>query len=107
MRVGENTYNHGTDFVGLLQNRFIRRIDINWILWCLILDPAKGDSADWYKGKLETRYAFTVELRNNGYGFKPPPKEIIPSGEEFFAGIKVVFHKLIQDAEGCDLPWYF
>ena len=73
----------------------------------LIVDPTKGDSVDWYLGKLGTRYAFTIELRGKNdsqYGFELPPEQIIPSGEELFAGMKVVFHKLIQDAEGVDLP---
>ena len=70
-------------------------------LWYSFLDTTKGASADWYHGKLGTRYAFTIELRgknNSQYGFELPPEQIIPSGEELFSGMKVVFHKLIQDA---------
>ena len=64
-----------------------------------ILDPAAGASDDWYRGGLGTRYSFTTELRDTGYyGFVLPPEQIIPSGEELFAGMKVVFEKLIQDA---------
>jgi len=63
------------------------------------LYPAAGASDDWYLGGLGTRYAFTTELRDTGYyGFVLPPEQIIPSGEELFAGMKVVFEKLIQDA---------
>ena len=73
----------------------------------MTLDPTKGCSDDWYKGKLGTRYSFTIELRGKSddseyYGFDLPPEEIIPSGEELFAGMRVVFHKLIQDAKGCN-----
>jgi len=64
------------------------------------LYPAAGASDDWYKGGLGTRYAFTTELRDTGYyGFELPPNQIIPSGEELFAGMKVVFNKIIEDAK--------
>jgi len=63
------------------------------------LYPAAGASDDWYRGGLGARYSFTTELRDTGYyGFVLPPEQIIPSGEELFAGMKVVFEKLIQDA---------
>merc|ERR1711997_25683 len=63
------------------------------------LYPAAGASDDWYRGGLGTRYSFTTELRDTGYyGFVLPPEQIIPSGEELFAGMKVVFEKLIEDA---------
>ena len=72
-----------------------------WIfLNILNLDPAAGASDDWYRGSLGTRYSFTTELRDTGYhGFELPPQQIIPQGEEFVAGMRVVFEKLIQDAE--------
>ena len=61
-------------------------------------DPAAGASDDWYMGGLGTRYAFTTECRDTGYyGFLLPADQIIPSGEELFAGMKVVFEKLIAD----------
>jgi len=63
------------------------------------LYPAAGAADDWYRGGLGARYSFTTELRDTGYyGFVLPPEQIIPSGEELFAGMKVVFEKLIQDA---------
>jgi len=62
------------------------------------LYPAAGASDDWYKGGLGCRYAFTTELRDTGYyGFELPASQIIESGEELFAGMKVVFNKIIQD----------
>lgn len=62
------------------------------------LYPAAGASDDWYKGGLGTRYAFTTELRDTGnYGFELPARYIIPSGEEFVAGMRVVFEKIISD----------
>ena len=76
----------------------------------MIIDPTKGSAEDWYKGALGTRYSFTIELRGKSgaseyYGFDLPPEEIIPSGEELFAGMRVVFHKLIQDAKGGYIPY--
>merc|ERR1711997_796777 len=63
------------------------------------LYPAAGASDDWYRGGLGARYSFTTECRDTGYyGFVLPPEQIIPSGEKLFAGMKVVFEKLIQDA---------
>ena len=65
-----------------------------------MIDPAAGASDDWYRGGLGTRYSFTTELRDTGrWGFELPPNQIIPSGEEFVVGMRVVFEKLIQDAE--------
>ena len=82
------------------------------------LYPAAGASDDWYKGVLGTRYSFTTELRDTGFwGFELPPSkmiyleildfqtiivfstdQIIPSGEEMWAGMSVVFDKIIADA---------
>jgi carboxypeptidase A4 len=64
------------------------------------LYPAAGASDDWYKGSLGTRFAFTTELRDTGrHGFILPAKEIIPSGEEMWAGFEVVINKLIEVSE--------
>ena len=44
-----------------------------------IKDPAAGASDDWYKGVLNARFAYTVELRDTGYhGFVLPANQIIP-----------------------------
>jgi len=38
-------------------------------------------------------------MRDTGrYGFELPPKQIIPSGEEFVAGMRAIFEKLIADS---------
>jgi len=64
------------------------------------LYPAAGASDDWYKGSLGTRFAFTTELRDTGrHGFILPADEIIPSGEEMWAGFEVVINKLIEVSE--------
>jgi len=61
------------------------------------LYPAAGASDDWYKGSLGSRFAFTTELRDTGrHGFVLPPNQIIPSGEEMWAGFEVVINKILQ-----------
>merc|ERR1712004_313081 len=54
----------------------------------------------WYKGVLGTRYAFTTELRDTGvHGFVLPKDQIIPSGEEMWAGFEVVINKILSDIQ--------
>merc|ERR1712142_1375215 len=61
------------------------------------LYPAAGASDDWYKGTIGTRFAFTTELRDTGlHGFVLPKDQIIPSGEEMWAGFEVVINRLIE-----------
>merc|ERR1712117_474004 len=61
------------------------------------LYPAAGASDDWYKGVLGTRFSFTTELRDTGlHGFILPKEQIIPSGEEMWAGFEVVINRLIS-----------
>lgn len=41
--------------------------------------PAAGASDDWYKGVLNARFVYTVELRDTGFhGFVLPPDQIRP-----------------------------
>jgi len=61
------------------------------------LYPAAGASDDWYKS-IGMRYAFTTELRDTGtWGFVLPKEQIIPSGEEMWAGFEVVIAR-VQEA---------
>jgi len=61
------------------------------------LYPAAGAADDWYKGVLGTRFSFTTELRDTGrYGFILPKDQIIPSGEEVWAGFEVVINRLLS-----------
>jgi len=49
-----------------------------------------GGSNDYTYGALGVVYSYTVELRDTGrYGFVLPPSEIIPTGEESFAAVRV------------------
>jgi len=60
------------------------------------LYPAAGASDDWYKS-IGMRFSFTTELRDTGYyGFVLPPDQIIPSGEEMWAGFEVVIDRVQQ-----------
>ena len=43
-------------------------------------------------------FVFIFICRDTGnYGFELPARYIIPSGEEFVAGMRVVFEKIISD----------
>jgi len=60
------------------------------------LYPAAGASDDWYKS-LGMRFVFTTELRDTGrYGFVLPKDQIIPSGEEMWAGFETVVNKVLS-----------
>ena len=59
------------------------------------IDPAAGDSNDWYTGVIQARYTYTVELRDQGYSFLLPEDQIVPSGEEIWAAYATVFDKVI------------
>merc|ERR1711935_1246394 len=61
------------------------------------LYPAAGDSCDWYKGDLGARFTYTTELRDTGaHGFILPADQIIPSGEEIWAGMEVVINTILN-----------
>jgi len=63
------------------------------------LYPAAGAADDWYKS-IGMRYVFTTELRDTGrYGFVLPKDQIIPSGEEMWAGFETVVNKVLADME--------
>lgn len=52
--------------------------------------PASGIAVDWFHGGRGV-YGLTVELRDTGStGFLLPPEQIIPTGEENFAGIQAL-----------------
>jgi len=61
------------------------------------LYPAAGAADDWYKGVLGSRFAFTMELRDTGlHGFILPADQIIPNGEEMWAGLEVEIKALLN-----------
>ena len=62
----------------------------------LFIDPAAGTSHDWYTGVVGTRFAYTLELRDQGYGFVLPARQIIPSGEETWAMYDYLLKKMVE-----------
>lgn len=62
---------------------------------CLFIDGVSGDSADWAKGIANIEYSYILECRpdaqnggTGGAGFILDASEIVPSGQEIWAGIK-------------------
>lgn len=55
------------------------------------LYPASGGSDDWAKGTMRMKYAYTIELRDNGrYGFVLPAAYIQPTAREALAAVRVI-----------------
>ncbi|KAF7278955.1 hypothetical protein GWI33_007819 [Rhynchophorus ferrugineus] len=55
------------------------------------LYPAAGGSDDWAKGSMKIKYAYTIELRDNGrYGFVLPANYIQPTAKEALAAVRVI-----------------
>lgn len=56
---------------------------------CSTIYRASGSSVDWVNDVAKSDYTFTSELRDTGrFGFILPADQIVPSGEEAFAGVK-------------------
>lgn len=55
-----------------------------------------GGANDWAKGAAGIKYAYTVELRDDGtYGFLLPASQIVPTGKETFAAIKAIAKAIV------------
>lgn len=55
------------------------------------LYPAAGGSDDWAKGTMKIKYAYTIELRDNGrYGFVLPASYIQPTAKEALAAVRAI-----------------
>jgi len=58
---------------------------------------ASGSTVDWIYGTAGVVYSYGVELRDKGlYGFDLPAEEIIPSGQETFAAIRVIAEQMVE-----------
>jgi len=56
-----------------------------------IIYVASGGSNDWTYGAQNIVHSYAVELRDTGaYGFVLPANQIVPSGDETFAAVKVL-----------------
>lgn len=74
--IGVNALNavHGTDF------QYGNIADIIYM--------AAGGSSDWAYDSARIQYTYALELRDTGaYGFLLPADQIIPTGEETWAGL--------------------
>ncbi|PNF25142.1 Carboxypeptidase B [Cryptotermes secundus] len=61
-----------------------------------LLYPTSGGADDWAKGVAGIKYAYTVELRDDGtYGFLLPASQIVATGKETFAAIKAVARAIV------------
>lgn len=59
---------------------------------------SSGGSNDYTYGALNVTYSYVVELRDTGrYGFVLPPSEIVPTGEESFAAVRVFANYILRD----------
>ena len=59
--------------------------------------PASGASDDWLMGVLGARFSGTLELRKGKLGsFQDLRENIIPTGNETWAGLKVMLRKMIE-----------
>jgi hypothetical protein len=55
-----------------------------------------GGADDWAKGVAGIKYAYTVELRDDGtYGFLLPASQIVATGKETFAAIKAITRAVV------------
>lgn len=62
---------------------------------CQTIYPANGNSVDWVLDVAGGETAFAAELRDTGrHGFILPPEQILPTGEETWAGFKALMTKL-------------
>jgi murein tripeptide amidase MpaA len=56
---------------------------------CSTIYKATGSSVDYVNDVVKSDYTFTSELRDTGnYGFVLPANQIVPSGEEAYAGLR-------------------
>lgn len=71
-----------------------------------LMYPFSGSSSDWSRGVAQIKYPFLQELRdhNGTYAFVPPPSEIIPCGEENWAGFLVVLREVMANYGGVQPP---
>lgn len=62
---------------------------------CSTIYQATGSSVDYVNDVVKADYTFTSELRDTGrYGFVLPANQIVPSGEEAYAGFKYLLQNM-------------
>ena len=62
---------------------------------CSTIYKATGGSVDYANDVVGADYVFTAELRDTGdYGFVLPANQIVPSGEETYAGVRYLLQNM-------------
>lgn len=62
---------------------------------CSTIYRTAGSSVDYVNDVVKSDYSFTSELRDTGrYGFILPADQIVPSGDEAFAGVKYLLQNM-------------
>ncbi|TDZ27542.1 Metallocarboxypeptidase A [Colletotrichum sidae] len=62
---------------------------------CTTIYKATGSSVDYVSDVVKADYTFTQELRDTGnYGFVLPASQIVPTGEETYAGVAYLFKNM-------------
>ena len=63
---------------------------------CSTIYQATGSSVDYVNDVVKADYTFTSELRDTGnYGFVLPASQIVPSGEEAYAGVRYLLLNMV------------
>ena len=68
-----------------------------FIIKLYIVDRSSGTSRDWAYRTMNIPYVFTIELRDKGeHGWELPPDQILPTGEETWAGFRAMLLAIIN-----------
>ena len=63
----------------------------------IVSDSYGGGSADWAKAVARIKYSYLIELRDGGtHGFLLPPDQILPTGQETWAGLHTIATEIIN-----------
>ncbi|XP_069972407.1 carboxypeptidase B [Penaeus vannamei] len=66
---------------------------------------ASGATDDWAKGVLNTKYVYTLELRDEGaYGFYLQASQILPTAEEVWQGLRMMLLALTPEKAPAGAP---
>lgn len=72
----------------------VNGLEFNYGPTCQTIYQTSGSSLDWVFEVAKAELSWGIELRPNMYrgnGFVVPPKQIIESGEEIWAGMRYLF----------------
>ncbi len=73
----------------------VHGVDFQYGPVCSTIYQVSGGSVDYVNDIVGSDYTFTSELRDTGNnGFVLPPAQIVPSGEEAFAGLAYLLQNM-------------